>query len=234
MLIVAPQTPQEVLGAVLSALIVAFSLVGMTMHGDFYAGICRRDYWAYYTNQSNLLVFLYFAFIAPMLYAHPALRTLIPHAEYALMLCIMLTHLVFHYFLAPFISEKTAYTPHTPNTCIAHAASIVQHYLVPLLTFAYWLLCSPNKAQLSAPDAVLWLLFPLLYIAFVLLRARLRGRIYDTLSAYPYPFLDISIFGRRRVLGLCGALTSLAIAFASAGVLLAHGVFWLFHAVWGG
>lgn len=234
MLIVAPHTLLESLGAVLSALIVVLSLIGMTMHGDFYAGICRRDYWAYYTNQSNLLVFVYFALIAPVLYARPSLRALIAHAEYALMLCIMLTHLVFHHFLAPFIAEKTPYTPHTPDARIAHAASIVQHYLVPLLTFAYWLLCSPGKETLNAPDAALWLLFPLLYIAFVFLRARLRGRIYGTLSAYPYPFLDIARFGRQRVFSLCGALCALALALAAAGVLLAHSLFWLLHALFSG
>jgi len=208
------------LSAVLSALIIVLSLIGLTMHGDFYAGVPRRDYFAYYTNQSNLLVFLYFALIAPVLHAHRALQALIPHAEYALMLSIMLTHLVYHHFLAPFITEETIYTPHTPNPAIAKADSAVQHYAVPLLTFIYWLLCSPQKEQLDAGDAVYWLAFPAAYTAFVLLRARVRGYIHHTRSAYPYPFLDIAFFGMKRVASLCAALFFLGAAAGFSGVLL--------------
>jgi len=210
MLVFIPPTPQGQLGAVLSALIVVLSLAGLTMHGDFYAGIRRRDYWVYYTNQSNLLVLIYFALIAPVLYADPRLRGLIPRAEFAVMLCIMLTHLVFHHFLAPFVTEETIYTPHAPNARIARADSIVQHYAVPLLTLFYWLLCSPGKSQLALPDAFLWLLFPLAYLVFVFLRARLRGTIHRTRSAYPYPFLDIRFFSVRRVLFMTGTLFALS------------------------
>lgn len=208
------------LSALLSALIVVLSLIGLTMHGDFYAGVPRRDYFAYYTNQSNLLVFLYFALIAPVLYAHRALRPLIPHAEYALMLSIMLTHLVYHHFLAPFVMEETVYTPHTPDPLIAKADSVIQHYAVPLLTLVYWLLCSPQKGRLDAGDAVYWLAFPASYTVFVLLRARIRGCIHYTRSAYPYPFLDIGFFGVRRVVSLCGLLFFLGAASGFSGVLL--------------
>ncbi|MBR5226039.1 MAG: Pr6Pr family membrane protein [Clostridia bacterium] len=208
MLAIAQKAP---LGAILSALIVAASLAGLTMHGDFYAGICRRDYWAYYTNQSNLLVFVYFALVAPLLYSAAHLQTLIPHAEFAVMLCIMLTHLIFHHFLAPFVLEETIYTPHAPDLRIARADSIVQHYAVPLLTLAYWLLCSPGKNQLGLFDVVLWLAFPSAYVLYVFIRARLRGRISKTQSAYPYPFLDVDFFGWKRVCRLIGVLLSLCL-----------------------
>jgi len=219
MLVNVPQTPQGALGAVLSALIVVFSLAGLTMHSDFYAGVCRRDYWVYYTNQSNLLVFVYFALLAPLLYATGALRWLIPHAEYALMLCIMLTHFVFHLFLAPFMLEETLYTPPAPNMRLTNADSAVQHYIVPLMTFAYWLLCSPGKRMLDAGDAVYWLVFPAAYVVFVLIRARVRGRIHHTRSAYPYPFLDVGFFGAKRVTKLCSLLLLSSAAAGFAGVL---------------
>lgn len=222
MLVVIQQTPQGTLGAVLSAVIVVLSLVGLTLHSDFYAGKCRRDYWVYYTNQSNLLVFLYFALLSPLLYANPALRTLIPHAEYALMLCIMLTHIVYHHLLAPFINEDTPYALHTQDSRFAHADSIVQHYVVPLLTFLYWLLCSPDKRTLGMADGVLWLAFPCVYAAYVLVRARLRGFIHQTKSAYPYPFLDVSLLGSRRVAFAC-CLMLLGGAMAGLlGVFLVH------------
>lgn len=213
------------LGTVLSALLVVFSLAGLTLHGDFYAGVCRRDYWVYYTNQSNLLVFAYFALGAPLLYTSQALHSLIPHAEYALMLCIMLTHLVFHHFLAPFIMEETIYTPHAPNERIARADSTVQHYIVPLMTLAYWLLCSPGKWTLDAGDALYWLAFPAAYVAYVLVRARVRGCIHQTRSAYPYPFLDIDFFGAARVARLCGVLLLSGASAAFTGVLTVRAAF---------
>ena len=206
-------------GAVLCALIVVLSLAGLTMHSDFYAGVRRRDYWAYYTNQSNLLVFFYFAILSPVFYSNKALHPLIPHAEYALMLCIMLTHLVYHHCLAPFAAQDTDYTPHVSHSRLVHADSAVQHYAVPLATFAYWLLCSPGKRALDAGDAVYWLVFPLSYAAFVFVRARVCGTIHGTRSAYPYPFLDIGRFGIKRVFRLCRMLLVLCAAAAFSLVL---------------
>ena len=222
MLAIAQKAP---LGAILSALIVVASLAGLTMHSDFYAGIRRRDYWAYYTNQSNLLVFVYFALVAPFLYPAAHLQALIPHAEFAVMLCIMLTHLIFHHFLAPFVLEETIYTPHAPDQRIANADSIVQHYAVPLMTFAYWLLCSPGKNQLGLADAVLWLVFPSSYLLYVSIRARLRGRICRTQSAYPYPFLDISAVGFRRAALCCSRVFLFSLFLSSAAVLSARSFF---------
>lgn len=231
MLAIAQKAP---LGAILSALIVAASLAGLTMHSDFYAGIRRRDYWVYYTNQSNLLVFVYFALVAPFLYPAAHLQALIPHAEFAVMLCIMLTHLIFHHFLSPFVLEETIYTPHAPDQRIANADSIVQHYAVPLMTFAYWLLCSPGKNQLGLADAVLWLVFPSSYLLYVSIRARLRGRICRTQSAYPYPFLDVDFFGRKRVGKLIGVIFSLCLGASLALVLFIRLVCALFSLLSGG
>ena len=69
MVVVIPDEPFGRLGAVLSALIAAISLIGLTMHRDFYAGRRRKDFFCFYTNVSNLLVLLYFALLAPRLYA---------------------------------------------------------------------------------------------------------------------------------------------------------------------
>ena len=69
MLAFVPDYPYGRPGAVLSALIVVFSLIGLTMHRDFYAGKRRRGFFCFYTNLSNLIVLIYFALIAPRLYA---------------------------------------------------------------------------------------------------------------------------------------------------------------------
>lgn len=205
MLSVMPHAVYGRVGAVLSALIVVFSLVGLTMHRDFYAGMRRHDFFCYYTNISNLLVLVYFALIAPRLYA--ARSRLIPHTEYALMMCIMLTFFVFHLILFPAIRTKTmgAGMP-AKELAIVLTDNLIVHYLVPWLVFLYWLLCSPGKGLLGLGSALLWTGIPLLYIAYVYLRAPVCGVIEEAGSPYPYPFLDVKLYGIRRVTLNCAAL----------------------------
>ena len=80
MLIVTPPALYGHLGALLSALIVVCACIGLTLHKDVYAHTPRRDFYCYYTNVSNLIVLLYFALIAPWLYARAALCRFIPAA----------------------------------------------------------------------------------------------------------------------------------------------------------
>lgn len=206
MVAVIPQTPFGRLGAVLSALIVACSLIGLTMHRDFYAGKPRRHFFSFYTNVSNLLVLLYFALLAPRLYAGSRLRALIPHIEFSVMMSIMLTFAVFHLLLFPAIFRQMRHAPRDRAFFLLAVDNLFIHYLVPWLVFLYWLLCSPGKARLGLPDALLWTLIPLVYAVFVLLRAPSWGVIEETGSPYPYPFLDVQAQGIPRVAGVCALL----------------------------
>lgn len=204
--VVIPDEPFGRLGAVLSALLAAFSLIGLTVHKDFYAGRRRKDFFCFYTNVSNLLVLLYFALLAPRLYASARLRPLIPHAEFSLMMSIMLTFMVFHHLLAPSIYREMKGAPRNREFAIVFADNFIIHYLVPWMVLAYWLLCSPGKGLLGAADALLWTLVPLLYLSGIFLSAPLRGSIEGTDSPYPYPFLDVRRLGARRVAAACALL----------------------------
>lgn len=206
MVVVIPDEPFGRLGAVLSALLAAFSLIGLTVHKDFYAGRRRKDFFSFYTNVSNLLVLLYFSLIAPRLYASARLRPLIPHAEFLLMMSIMLTFVVFHHILSPAIYREMRHAPLNREFAIVFTDNFIIHYLVPWLVLAYWLLCSPGKRALRPADALLWTLVPLLYLGYVFLRAALSGNIAGTDSPYPYPFLDIGRLGVRRVAAACALL----------------------------
>ena len=220
MLVVMPGGLYGRLGAVLSALIVVFCLIGLTMHADFYAGVRRRDFFLYYTNLSNLLVLIYFALVAPLLYAKAALRWLIPHAEFALTMAILLTFAVFHLWLFPIVRMQLRGVRHTRLFYIVLVDNLVVHYIVPLLTLGYWLLCSPGKAALSARDALAWTAIPLVYLLAILVRAPLCGPIYGTDSAYPYPFLDIPRLGARRVARNCAGLYACCAATGLGAVAL--------------
>lgn len=194
------------LGSVLSALIVCAVIIGLTMHKDFYAGKRRKDFFCFYTNLSNLLVLIYFALIAPRLYARKSLHPLIPHAEFSVMMSIMLTFCVFHAMIFPAVSAAARRAKRTDAFYIAIVNNVIVHYLVPWLVFLYWLLCSPSKQALRAWDALLWTLIPALYLMFTFICAGRRGIIEETGSPYPYPFLDIDVLGVQRVVRICAVM----------------------------
>lgn len=217
MLVVIPSTLYGRVGAVLCALIVVASTLGLTMHSDFYAGVRRRSFYCYYTNLSNLIVLVYFALVAPRLYASARLRPLIPHAEFSVMMSIMLTFFVFHHLLFPSIRRAAEGAPRTRAFAIVCADNLFEHYLVPWLVFFYWLLCSPGKAALRAADALLWTAIPLAYLICILVSAPVRRPIAQVNSVYPYPFLDAGQRGMHAVLRTCAGLYA---ACAGAGLLV--------------
>lgn len=223
-------TPYGRTGTALSALIVVSCLIGLTMHSDFYAGRRRRDFFCYYTNVSNLIVLLYFALVAPALYATPALHALIPHVEFIVTMCIALTFCVFHLLLSPAVRIMVKSLPHTPNYRIMWVDNLFIHYIVPWLTLAYWILCSPGKSALKLWDAPLFTLIPLLYLLFIFLRARKGINIHGENSPYPYPFLDCNARGIRRVMRTCMALFAICLA-SALWVLL---TLFLTFSRWGG
>lgn len=199
MLVVYDHSLSGRLGTLLSALIVIHCIVGLTMHRDFYAGKPRRDFFCFYTNLSNLLVLIYFALIAPRLYAQSACHLLIPGAEFSVMMSIMLTFCVFHCILFPAIRNRISQMPRTREYYIVAVDNLIIHYLVPLLVFAYWVFCSPGKQQLMPYHAVYWTLFPLAYGCIMLFRAQSGRIIEETSSPFPYPFLDYRALGMRSV-----------------------------------
>ena len=65
------------------------------------------------------------------------------------------------------------------------------HDGVPLLYIVYWWRCVP-KGSLRLGHIGLWMIYPLVYFAYVLLRG-------DLLAAYPYPFIDVTSLGYPQV-----------------------------------
>ncbi|SFW68361.1 MULTISPECIES: Pr6Pr family membrane protein [Pseudomonas] len=65
------------------------------------------------------------------------------------------------------------------------------HDVVPLLYIAYWWRWVP-KGRLRLGHIGLWMIYPLVYFAYLLLRG-------DLLAAYPYPFIDVASLGYPQV-----------------------------------
>lgn len=65
------------------------------------------------------------------------------------------------------------------------------HAFIPALFLLYWLIFAPKK-PLKWADALPWLIYPLIYLIFILIRGAFSG-------FYPYPFVDVATFGYPAV-----------------------------------
>lgn len=87
----------------------------------------------------------------------------------------------------------------------------VLHYILPVVVLLDWL-CFPPKFHLSYGKASLWLVFPVAYLTYSLIRGAFT-------SWYPYPFIDPVQNGWPTVLvisiiiGMGVTLLALALAF---------------------
>ena len=72
------------------------------------------------------------------------------------------------------------------------------HDIMPLLFLVYWWCCVP-KGRLRLGHIAVWVIYPLLYFGYSLLRGHL-------LAVYPYPFVDVEKLGYPQVFINAGGL----------------------------
>jgi hypothetical protein len=77
-------------------------------------------------------------------------------------------------------------------------ADELMHDVMPLLFLGYWWVCVP-KGTLRVRHVGLWVIYPLVYFAFVLWRGH-------QLAVYPYPFMDVDKLGYPQVFVNAGGL----------------------------
>ena len=66
-------------------------------------------------------------------------------------------------------------------------ADVILHDVVPVMYVAYFILFIP-KSGLRWKDTLSWSIYPLVYLAWILIRGAISGR-------YPYPFVDVGQIG---------------------------------------
>lgn len=195
-------TLETVFAAVLAALAAAgLVLVSRVLEGSAKR---RRQMFVYYTNLSNaamLLVHLLLLFPGPV---REALRS--PLGRYLTALCILVTFVIYFFVLTRFGRHEKRDTMQSLGT--RRYGNALVHYLVPLGTFLEWLTAA-DKRGLSAVSALWWLLVPLAYLVFLLLRAKTGVIIENTGSLWPYAFMDRDRLGwgkwsRNMILTLLG------------------------------
>ncbi|HEY1176183.1 MAG TPA: Pr6Pr family membrane protein, partial [Phytomonospora sp.] len=86
--------------------------------------------------------------------------------------------------------------------------NVIMHQVLPVAMLLDWLV-SPPANRLGAKDAAGWLIYPLAYAAYTLI----RGPVVDW---YPYPFIDPREKGYGHVAVMCGGITVWFVALAAA------------------
>ncbi len=164
----------------------------------------------YYTVLSNIacLVFYALAFAASVRAWGRGEKTFsyAPRAEGAFVFCISVTGLVYHFMLAP-----------TAGGDFFSFKNMVLHYAGPAMVVLGWLLFSP-KGRFCKWDPLKWLLIPLSYFAYILVRSTFAGGIGGSGSRFPYDFIDPAVQGGWDKM-FWGVL-EIAVAMAALGYII--------------
>ncbi|RWA74364.1 Pr6Pr family membrane protein [Mesorhizobium sp.] len=93
---------------------------------------------------------------------------------------------------------------------------ILLHYVTPL-NFVLWWLIAGADGKTRWRDISWWMIYPLAYLAYALIRAPFAGEV-------PYPFLDVAKNGAAGVAISALATTALFLGLCVLAVLADHGV----------
>ncbi len=157
------------------------------------------QYFSYFTILTNLLVAICFTFLL--------LKPRSPRGQYfsqatvatAITVYITIVGLIYNVVL------RSLWTP----TGWQFITDELLHSIIPALCILYWLLFVP-KGELKWTRAFRWLLYPLLYCIYILVRGAFSG-------LYPYPFVDVNILGYAKTIYhcslLCGAFVMVSLLF---------------------
>jgi hypothetical protein len=143
------------------------------------SGFPAADFFSFFTIQCNLLACGVFIWTA--LRPDPDSRAQ-AIARGAVTLYMSIVGIVFALLLSG-IQEELQTTKPWVNTVV--------HQLMPLAVFLDWVL-KPPRVRIPVRAAATWLIFPLAYLGYTLIRGAITGW-------YPYPFLDPGTEGSGAV-----------------------------------
>lgn len=141
------------------------------------------QFFSFFTILTNLLVTIYCT--VHLLSSNQQNRTnlfLRPETLTALTVFILMVGTVYHLVL------KSLWSPEG----LLMITDEIHHTFVPLGTLALWIVSTNNKPG-NLKNLYSWLLYPALYLSFVLIRGSISG-------FYPYPFLNATELGIGTVM----------------------------------
>lgn len=206
-----------------SAVIAVLAFAGIFMQAGLHKGKYVLGTFSYYTNLSNLFTGVYQVLILIGGFSLGSFYDAVTGAavRYSLTLMIWVTHLIYHFLLVPDFKKRR-------GEKFAREwrgfDNLSVHYAVPLLALLQWLVCADKNVPLWACAA--WLLIPLTYLAFAMIRAWILGpEPKSGVFRYPYIFMDLDVQGiknwTKNIL--------MAFVFYVALGLALYGVTWIFR-----
>lgn len=154
----------------------------------------------FYTIQSNALCFIFFSILIIKTFQDLKNRGIkgttvfLPHFKGAVTMAIAVTFIIYQFILVPkFLSAGTA------AYSIFNWQNMLVHYFVPIAALTDWLVFD-EKLNFRWFDPIAWLLLPIAYFIFILVRAKLGGIIEIVKSPYPYFFIDVDLLGWINVI----------------------------------
>lgn len=188
-------------------LICALELYALVENSGVLKGKIKTGFFGYYTNLSNVAVFIFFL-------GKGIGFTISPLVDLTVTLTITITFMIYHFILSP--SQLKAYKEGTLGWNFFSITNMLLHYINPLLTVLYWLTYS-NKNDFNWYDGLAVLIAPTLYCIYIVIRKILNIPIDKKGNIYPYDFMDIDQFGFKRV---CINIGMLMLFFGSFGLLV--------------
>ncbi len=147
----------------------------------------------YFTVLTNILVALGMSLVALARWPggpHPSASVLT-----AIALAITIVGVVYHLLLSGRVPDLSS---------LGWVADRTMHYLVPLLSLAFWIIHVP-KSSFTFADPFLWIVYPLGYLVYAMARGSLDGW-------YPYFFIDVGVIGFGRAMLNAAVLSTAVLA----------------------
>ena len=165
-------------------------------------------YFSYFTILTNTLVALRFTSLSFREFSRLKIFFSSPPVSAAVTIYITVVGLVYQFLL------RHTWEPEGWQLI----ADELLHSVIPLYAIVYWIVFS-DKNNLSWKNVPGWLLYPLVYLFFILLRGAGSG-------FYPYPFVDVGEFGYGKVAvnsaGMMFAFIVLSVLFISASKIISR------------
>ncbi len=188
-----------------SALVIIIAIAPWVAWSPGDANYRGLNLFSYFTVQSNLIAAVVFAFGAYARYRNKQLGSWFSTLRGAAVLYMLVTAIVYALLLKNATNANTALAFDWKN--------FILHEFMPFVIAIEWLLWPP-RTTISPKKALVWLIFPVAWLVYTLLRA--QGTHW-----YPYPFLDPSKAGGMG--GVARYIVVISVAF----ILLAQIVAWV-------
>jgi hypothetical protein len=188
-------------------LLLAGCAYGLIMVSGVFQGRLSGLMLAYYTNLSNILCFGYMLLaavhtLAGIVTKRPAgFPAPLPKIKRAFTLMIAITVVVYHFILAPGMYRMNY------NYQVFSGTDILIHYFTPIMFILDWALFD-KKNGIRWYEPLSWLIIPVAYLVYVLIRAEVGAPLNALGVRYPYLFLDFDLLEAAQVYGyiaLCAA-----------------------------